>query len=194
MIKSDSLDQREAWVRLGRKLATLIRRRDHATGIAELDAFLPLATDAEILSQALDMRAIFKEWQGDLEGAEKDLLQAHALAPPGFGRYAVELGLGGICEKRQRPAEAVSWYRAALETSVEADGVAAGGALRSFLRLRPEQSLSPEERSLCARVVEHSWEVLELPGQPDLADLKKGLAAIMDGEAQPPTTRRVKES
>jgi hypothetical protein len=169
---------------LREKVLPMAREGDYGSALRELDAFLSPEKPYAIRSDALGFKAQFRERLGDLKGAEEDLLTARALCGPSYGRYVHELGLGDICAKRGRPNDAAAWYQAALGTCLEAEGVSGGTALRKLLALRPEQTLTPSERTLCAKVVERSWGVLGLPDKPGAA-LESAIEAIEEGEANP---------
>ena len=98
--------------------------------------------------------------------------------------------LGCVSEKRESVNEAVSWYQTALRTCIEGEGISGGTALQKLLRLRAQEVLTAEDRTLCARAAQKSWQVLGLPGEPDLADISRAVSTIKEGEANPPRRRR----
>jgi len=174
------------WVEVMRQVASLMRAGDLGTALSEVESFLSRETSPELRSDALGFSAHLKQQSGDLEGAEKDLLSARLLVGPTYGRYVQELGLGDICQKRQRVNEAVSWYRTALRTCAEGKGISGGTALKAFLMFRPQESLTAEEVELCSRVAERSWQVLGLAGRPDVRRLDNLVSIINDAQANPP--------
>ena len=82
--------------------------------------------------------------------------------------------------------EALSWYRSALHTCLDGEGISGGTALKQFLALSGQQGITSRDKELCARVVRRSWEVLALPGEPELTNVAAAIEAIRDGEARPP--------
>ena len=128
--------------------------------------------DAEVRGDALAFRGRLLEEQGQLDDALRDHHAAYALMRQAtYSRYVTELGLGGLYEKTGQPASARTWYLAALTTSLQADDVSCGAALRGCLRARGAGPLTQEERALCEGAARRSWNFLAIPGSPDLANL-----------------------
>lgn len=182
------------WIEVQRRAAILISQGDRAAAFSEVEAFLSRERNPELRSDALGLRAQFKERAGDLQGAKEDLSTALSLIGPTYLRYVHELCLGSICEEQQQIEEALSWYRNALETSLECSDVSGGSALQSYLRLRGQNNLNPQEKGLCRQVIAHSWKLLRLPGKPNLTNLAIAADAIKAGEAQPPEAFRRRQS
>lgn len=85
-------------------------------------------------------------------------------------RYTAELSVGHLCQKASDTMEAVTWYRVALVTCVEANEPFSGAtAVKALLALTPE--LSSSDRELARTVAAKSWQILNLPKQPNLDDL-----------------------
>jgi hypothetical protein len=127
-----------------------------------------------------------KKALGAVEEAKAAYLEAHALSQPySFMRYVHELCLGSICESQNKIDEALSWYKSALTTSNRGEGIAGGSALQSFLKHRPQEELTAEERALCAAVAEKSWKLLRLPGQADLRDLARTTLRLIEAQSKP---------
>ena len=174
------------WIEVMRKVASFTQNGEFTTALSEIEAFLSRETRAELRSEALSLRADLKEQLGDLEAAKEDLLTARSLVGRSYMRYVQELSLGRLYRMQQRLNEAVSWYRVALHTCIEGEGISGGTALKEFLTLRGQEALTVEDQALTAQVAERSWRVLGLPGQPDLTSLPRVISAIKDGEANPP--------
>jgi hypothetical protein len=177
------------WADVMRDASSLIGKRDFAAALAAVESFLALEARSDLRSDALGFRADIQERLGDFEAAQEDLLTARSLVGATYARYVHELSLGGICRKQNRVAEAASWFRTALHTCLEGEGISGGTALKELFALYSQEALPTEDQSLCAEVARGSWHLLGLPGQPDLSNLPGVILAIKEGEAQPPRKR-----
>jgi hypothetical protein len=187
MTNNQELDLEWAgWTEVMQRVALLMQKHDFAGALLEVEAFLSREPRPEVCSDALGFRADLREQLGNPEGAKQDLLTARSLVGPSYGRYVHELSLGAVCEKQQRMSEAVSWYRTALRTCIEGENISGGTALNKLLSLQNQNVLEAEDQELWTQAAEKSWDVLGLPGQPDLTDLKLVVSAIKCGEASPP--------
>jgi len=123
---------------------------------------------AQMKAQSLLYRGMIKEDVGDYCGAREDLRQAASENPSGsFARYTAEHMLGVACEKSGLSEEALRQYREALQTCLAGDDFSGGHALERFLALAGVE-LRSEDHHLATAVIEKSWKVLELQGEPDL--------------------------
>ena len=180
-------DIESVWLEVQRRAAAAWVRHDFPAALDEVDKFLQKPLPGELRGYALAFRASIRESAGHSQGALDDYRAAYSLASkPSYRRYTVEICLGNISEKSGRPDEAVNWYRAAIETSLEAEGVASGTALSRYLRIRDEHTLSKEERDLCNEAVRRSWNLLEMQGDLDLGSLSEVAERLVraQGEAR----------
>lgn len=181
----DKLDASwDTWYQVMRSITSLMKQGDTKTALKEVDFFLLGDIAPEVESDALGMRADLKEQLEDLEGAKNDLLTARALVGPSYKRYVHELSLGSISQRQQNFEEAVSWFRSALQTCLDGEGISGGTALKRFFAISGRR-IPPNDEELCARAIRRSWLVLRLPGQPDLTDFSKDIETIKDGESKP---------
>jgi hypothetical protein len=173
------------WIEVQREAATLIRRGDHDAALSNVEAFLSRETNPELRSDALGFRADLKGRLGNIAGAKDDLITARTEVGPSYGRYVHELSLGTLCESQNLPDEAISWYREALKTCLQGDHISAGTVIDRLINLRPPAALSPEDIDLCQQAIRRSWQVLRLPGIPDLSDLPSSVSEINAAQARP---------
>ena len=131
--------------------------------------------------QCLLFRGMIKDDQGEMEDAKEDWLNALAYARPGtFLRYNLESNIGKVCETLGLREEAVRWYRSALSTCSQGDEFSGHRALVSLVMLNGGQ-VPPEDNLLFASVSKKSWQVLQLPGAPDLNDLAGTVSKLAEG-------------
>jgi hypothetical protein len=86
-----------------------------------------------------------------------------------FLRFQLETSLGGAAEQQGQPAEALKWFRGALETCCEGDEFSGNKALSGYLRLTGGK-VDPADETVVSCVAEKSWQVIGLPGAPDPND------------------------
>lgn len=173
------------WTEVMRKVTSLMQKDDFRAALSEVETFLAQEDYPDIHSDALGMKASLKEELGDIQGAKQDLLVARSLIGPSYGRYVHEISLGAIAQNQQQTDEALAWYRAALHTCIEGQGISGGTALKKLVGLQGEKDLSADDRALCTEAARKSWRVLNLSGQPDLANLNLAISDIKDSEAKP---------
>lgn len=127
--------------------------------------------DAEQRARALIYRGSIQEESANWKAAKDDFVQAAGLFRPGsYTRYTAELSVGGVLRRAGEVHEAVKWYRAALLTCAEAVELFSGAtATKALLAIAPE--LSPSDRELARTVTAKSWQLLNLPNEPNLDDL-----------------------
>lgn len=127
----------------------------------------------DLRRRAIAFRGDLHEDSGDLDAAKSDFNLALDLSKePDYERYTLELALGAVAKKLGNLEEADSWYRSALETASLDPTTSGGTALRSLLELRGGNEFSEEERQLVAKVIQQSWHLLQMEGEPNLADLQ----------------------
>jgi len=176
---------RVAWLNLQRNVVSAWQRRDYEQSLSEIESFLSRRLSMGMKSEVIAYRSHTKELMGLLEDSKKDLLRAHSLSKKSsYGRYTLELSLGGLCEKLEEIREATQWYRTALETSVAGRSYSGGAALRSYMRL-VGANFSEADRVLARRVVRRSWKNLGLRESPELDDLSKAGEILKEAERRP---------
>src|SRR4030095_8912616 len=99
-----------------------------------------------------------------------------------------ELSIATLCHACGRGDDTANWLCAALTTARDAEDISGGAALRRFLDLRPEGTLSAAERALCHDVISKSCSVLRHPGEPDLGDLRRAAERLVQLGSQAPAT------
>jgi hypothetical protein len=176
------------WFQVLRSIVSLMEKDDLGSALSSLEGFLHRAADPHIRSDALGFGADLKVRLGDVVGAEDDLKIARSLVGSCYQRYVAELSLGAICELQQRTDEAISWYRAALSTCINARDVSAGTAITRMTRLLPWELLSAHDLELCRKSIERSWAVLDLPGKPCLTDMPSAVLEITAAQTHPRDT------
>jgi tetratricopeptide (TPR) repeat protein len=138
---------------------------------AEIDRMLEEGT-TEMKGTGLFYRAMIAESQGHWEQVKEDSLNALQYANPGtFLRYQLEHMSGAYYHRLAITEDAVRWYQEALETCDAGSDFSGHKTLAAFMRLRGE-NISPSDEVLVAAVAKKSWRVLDLPGEPDLTDIR----------------------
>lgn len=122
--------------------------------------------------------------------AKRYYKQARSIVKAGYYRYTLELSLGRLCKSLAEMEESIAWYRQAIQTSVLVKDTSGGSALSSYLGLRGEAHLTRGERKLCEQAVRRSWEVLGLPGEPEVKNLRSATRKIISGQSNPPKLLR----
>ncbi|HEY2289926.1 MAG TPA: hypothetical protein VGM86_04410, partial [Thermoanaerobaculia bacterium] len=160
--------------------------------IGEITAFLTPGQPPDIQCDALAFRAMIEEERGAIDLAREDRHQARALAPSGsYAKYTIELGMAGLYEKTGEVEEAISWYIEALKTVLDDPLTSGGSAVACLLDLRDLSALAPEHRELCLKAVHQAWALFELPGEPDLTNLREAAQTLIEASTRPlPRTQR----
>lgn len=183
--EEDPLEAR--WMDVQRQIVALWKEGALDDALSEVSAFLAEAIPHAMEAQALGFRAETLERMGRKTEALVELRAGRDRAAEGsYSRYTFELSLGRLCADMGQPHEAVSWYRAAMLTALNAKAPLSGGsALSSFLRLRHPDDLDGEERELAHKVATVSWKRLGLDGAPALGDLPAIAASLLEAESRP---------
>jgi len=174
------------WIQLQRKIVSLLDQNAVAEALSALDGFLSRESNPELRSDALGWKADVHERIGDLATAMTELLEARSLVGPAYVKYVHELRIAGICCKQQKFEDALRWYREALDTSAKGNGISGGNALNGLLNLQGKVSLSDADFALCSLVAKKSWNLLGLPGEPNLGHLPDVVSKIRLSESDPP--------
>lgn len=149
--------------------------REWASGnVAKARALIRIALlegDDATRGAALVYRGSIAEEGGAWTSAMADFQAALACFGAGsHRRYTTELSLGLAHEKLGESEAARRWYRAALTTSAAATERFSGASAAKALLAQGRQCTSGEAE-VVRSVLRRAWEVLELPGEPDLRDL-----------------------
>jgi hypothetical protein len=167
------------------RIVTLWRNERCSDAVSELDRFLCSAPPLEEAREALAYRGETHARLGDLDAAKRDLGRAKSLAPDGsYGLYTLDLRLGGLHEETESWADARKHYVTALRTVLEGVDLSGGTALACLLRLSKCCALSDEEVRLAEKVIEKSWAVLDLPGEPELRDLGRASTILQERQGR----------
>ena len=159
--------------------------KKYEEAIILLNNLIPTIKDLGLKSEAISFRSMIYEEIGDYESAKNDILNALSLIKKeNYPKYALEIGMGIIYEKENNKKEALKWYHKSLTTGIKAN-ISGSWGLNVFLKTRGEDNLSNEERSLCEDVIRKSWEILNLPGEPDLTDLAENAGILLKAESTP---------
>jgi len=135
----------------------------------------------EMKRVALMLAGMIKEGEGDYEGAANDWSRGLSFSSENpFVKFQLELNLGRLAEKSGNPVAARDWYLAALKTCLVGDGFSGVEVVSEFWSLT-EGSISDEERALVSAVVEISWSVHEIIGEPDLRNLGDAISRLKAG-------------
>lgn len=162
------------------KVTFLWNRKDFDGALNVLSEIL-IKGDVYMRSQALLFSGMVKQDQGFLEDSRKSWLDAIPLTNDGtFTLYLLQHNLGDSYRREGLPEKAMSWYRSAIRTCVAGDEFACDQTLTSFLFLSGDQ-IPEDDEAAVANAVEKSWRVLELPGDPDLTDLRKAVTQLNEG-------------
>ena len=185
MTDKDTVEEvRQLWLKIRNEVCQRMDE-DRGTALAALDRFIDRPdVPAGLKSDALGLRGDLKRDAGDYQAARADLLLAHELAPMGYLRYVHELSLASVYSAERNPSEALKWYRSALQTCLDADGVSAGTALRKVVALLGDD-ISKGDMSLCRAAIARSWAVLGLPGEAATYDLATAITTIKEEETRP---------
>src|SRR5229473_3816977 len=155
MANTENLDL--AWMRWAdvmRDASSLMGKRDFAAALAAVESFLAREAWSDLRSDALGFKADLQERLGDLEAAKEDLLTARSLVGATYARYVHELSLGAICRKQNRVAESASWFRTALHTCLEGEGISGGTALKELFALTARGPFRPKINRYVPRLLE----------------------------------------
>lgn len=174
----------DEWDQAERRIVRAWTSGEVPQALAEIESVLERGTD-EQRGRALMYRGSIEEESASWQAAKDDFIQAVALLNPGsYARYTAELSVGHASEKAGHAEEAAKWYRAALNTCAQANELFSGAtATKALLALAPE--LSPSDRELARVVTAKSWQVLNLPNQPNLDDLAATTEILMQRASDP---------
>lgn len=155
----------------------------HETLESALAAILDTERDAR--AELLAFKADLYDEEGSYADAKRiyeDVVELSSGDP--YRRYSIELSLGALCERLRDADDAARWYVAAINTALSSDGVSSGSAVKRLVSLRGDR-LNTDERALCERGIDHSWDLLGLSGEPDRLDLARSASMLIDAAAEP---------
>ena len=146
-------------------------RGDLDTALAGIEKILEEGTPGMKAESLLD-RGMIRQSMGALASALQDWTEGLRYAREGtYLRFCLEHSVGEAFERQGLLGEALSWYKTALQTCSRGDEFAGLRALIACLRLNGG-NIEPGDDTLLASVVVKSWRVLELPGTPNLENLR----------------------
>jgi hypothetical protein len=123
-------------------------------------------------------QGMMAEERGDLAEAQVSWSNGLQHARDGsFLRFQLETSLGGAAERQMQSAEALTWFRSALETCCQGDEFSGSKALSGYLRVSGGK-VEPADETVVSCVAEKSWRVLGLPGAPDSNDWAATVARL----------------
>ncbi|MEO6391638.1 MAG: tetratricopeptide repeat protein [Pyrinomonadaceae bacterium] len=132
---------------------------------------------SEVKAQACWHAAQIKEQLGDFRGAQERYIEGLNYRPGGtFGRHDLQQLIGRTCEKLGEHDEAIQWYRRSMKTCLASEDFGCL-ALLPYLKCGGGDIYS-EDVPMVKTLVERSWRLLAVPGQPDLNDLARAIRAI----------------
>lgn len=174
------------WLVTQRRIVSLLKNRDYSRALLAVNLFLRSRPARNEQGEALGMRSSLWESLGEPRKAHWDMAVACRLSSPAsFSRYARQVALGAISQNLGATDEAIQWYRKALRTALAAGDVSCGTALRRYLALRREESLTTLEKRLCHRAVYQSNRVLNLKKGSGQRVLTKAVSQIYREECRP---------
>jgi tetratricopeptide (TPR) repeat protein len=170
---------------------TCTMRKDYNGAISIISGILDHETYADLRCDAYGYRATFYEKLGKFDKAIQDWLSSYSLVTTSaimdiaFKKYVTELRIGGVFEKQSKMQEAMDWYRKALTTVCEGEGTSGGAAIKSFLTIVGDGTLTDEDRTLCNDVVAKSWKLLHIEGEPDLSNPLMAAEKLIQAQGKP---------
>ncbi len=183
-MKNSITEDETKWIAVQRTVVSMVKESRISEAIGELNLFISGGSKSEHKSDALGYRADLKQNAGDLEGARLDLLDAIKLLEPSYMKYVHELRLGDVEQRLGKSEDAINSYRSALSTCLQSYDTSGGNALKAFLDLVPEATLSASDKALCTEVVDHSMKVLRLKRQMGISDLASAMEMIRNAESE----------
>ena len=152
---------------------------DLADAQAALELVLSTGSPA-MKAESLFYQGMMVEGRGELAEAKASWSTALQYAREGsFLKFQLEASLGAAFERDLQTAEAMKWFRTALETCCRGDQFAGSNALAGYLRIS-EGKIQLADEAVVACVVEKSWRVLDLPGKPDADDWATSAAELVE--------------
>lgn len=162
------------------KITLMWNRREFAEALSKLEEVCQHATP-EKKAQCLLYSGMIQQDQGLLEGARRAWLEAIPLSDEGtYLRCSLQNNIGKSLESEGRSEDAITWYRAAVQTCANGDEFAANNALNALIELNGGR-VSKEDESAVAAALKKSWRVLELPGTPNLSNLPEAVKQLSEG-------------
>ena len=161
------------------RMLTAWHKGDLTDAQAALSLVLSTGSPA-MKAESLFYQGMMVEGRGELAEAKASWFTALQYAREGtFLKFELEASLGAALEREAQLAEAMRWFRSALETCCRGDQFAGSKALAGYLRIA-EGKIELADEAVVACVVEKSWRVLDFPGEPDANDWATSAAKLVE--------------
>jgi len=152
---------------------------DLADAQAALELVLSTGSPA-MKAESLFYQGMMAEGRGELAEAKASWSNALQYTSEGtFLKFQLEASLGAAFEQEGQLAEAMRWFRSALETCCHGDQFAGSKALAGYLRIA-EGKIELADEAVVACVVEKSWRVLDFPDEPEANDWATSAAKLVE--------------
>lgn len=166
-------------------------QRHFTDALAKIESVMDRLTP-QMKARCLLLRGEMKDEQGLPDDAREDWLTAIDYSIEGsYLRYLLEYEIGNSFQRAALLDKALLRYHKALESCANGDFFSGSSAAAAFLALNGGQ-IPVKYRSMIATVVEKSWAVLELPGNPQLRDLPQAIVSLIAGRDE--KIRKIKET
>src|SRR5689334_10555756 len=174
-----------SWIEVQTKATETWAEGDLAGAIRLIDSYLEGKVLPDLQRRAVAFRGDLHEENGEQGAAMADFRLAHELSEkPDYERYTLELSLGGLSETLGDLNAADYWYVKALETASADATISAGSGLLRLLKLRRGRSLDEKEHRLVEKVLQQSWNLLQVEGKPDFANLEMTAKKLVAAQGQ----------
>jgi tetratricopeptide (TPR) repeat protein len=161
------------WIEIQRQATSTWLNGNLSEALALIDRYVESSPPIDLKRQAIGFRGSLHEEQGNLHAAKKDFLMARGLSgQPDFERCTLEESMASVSARLGDVREAEKWYWQAIETAASDPRAINGITLIHFLDIREPEGLSHMEQQVIEGVLSEAWKFHNLPGAPDLQDLR----------------------
>jgi len=173
------ISDKEFHVRCLGEIGAATAQHDYATAWALIERVMN-EVSPEKQAHCFLLRGEIKNYQGKPDEARHEWFEGIPLSRPGsFGRLTIEYELGKSFEIEGQKEDALNYYLSAIKTCAEGEKFSGCQPLAAYLALN-EGHIPQEYHDTVAMAVEKSWEVLEVPGRPDLDDLPNAINVLSE--------------
>ena len=168
----------DEWHQAERDIVRAWTTGDRPQALTLIDRVLARGSDV-LRGRALLYRGSIREEEANWAAARRDFMESVGLLPAGsYVRYTAELSVAIACKRLGEESQAVDWYRAALMSCAAGEERFSGAAAaKGLMALEPVPR--PVDQDLIRAVIISSWQLLRLPGEPDLEDLVGAIETLM---------------